>query len=71
MGVDVSQVVSTASFICLKNVGYEFVVARGFDANGTLRQNVTQTLKNAIIAGLKTDIYMLVCRGKNASSQVD
>jgi hypothetical protein len=71
LGVDVSQLFSTATYQCMKSNGYEFAIIRGYCSYGGPDANVVQGLKNAKAAGLITDIYMFPCRGKSATAQVD
>ena len=71
LGVDVSQLFSTATYQCMRNNGYEFAIIRGYCSFGGLDSNIVANLNNAKAAGLITDIYMFPCRGKSASAQVD
>jgi hypothetical protein len=71
LGVDVSQLFSTATYQCMKSNGYTFAIIRGYCSYGGPDANVVQGLKNAKAAGLITDIYMFPCRGKSATAQVD
>jgi hypothetical protein len=71
LGVDVSQLFSTATYQCMKSNGYSFAIIRGYCSYGGVDANVVQGLKNAKAAGLITDIYMFPCRGKSATAQVD
>lgn len=71
LGVDVSQLFSTATYQCIKNNGYSFVIIRGYCSFGGLDNNAVSNLNNARAAGLITDIYMFPCRGKSATAQVD
>lgn len=71
LGVDVSQLFSTATYQCMKSNGYEFNILRGYCSYGGVDHNAVQNLQNAKAAGLITDIYMFPCRGKSGSAQVD
>lgn len=71
LGVDVSQLFSTATYQCMKSNGYSFAIIRGYCSYGALDKNAPQSLTNAKNAGLITDIYMFPCRGKSATAQVD
>jgi hypothetical protein len=71
LGVDVSQLFSTATYQCMKNSGYIFAIIRGYYSYGAVDVHVVQNLQNARAAGMITDIYMFPCRGKSASAQVD
>ncbi len=71
LGVDVSQLFSTATYQCMKNNGYNFAIIRGYCSYGGVDSNIISNLNNARAAGLITDIYMFPCRGKSATAQVD
>ncbi len=71
LGVDVSQLFTTATYQCMKSSGYTFAILRGYCSYGGVDHNVVQGLRNAKAAGLITDIYMFPCRGKSAQAQVD
>lgn len=71
LGVDVSQLFSTATYQCMKNNGYNFAIIRGYCSYGGVDANIISNLNNARAAGLITDIYMFPCRGKSGSAQVD
>lgn len=71
LGVDVSQLFSTATYQCMKNNGYSFAIIRGYCSYGAVDPHIVTNLQNAKAAGLITDIYMFPCRGKSASAQVD
>ena len=71
LGVDVSQLFSTATYQCMKNSGYNFAIIRGYCSYGGVDANIISNLHNARAAGLTTDIYMFPCRGKSGSAQVD
>jgi hypothetical protein len=71
LGVDVSQPFSTATYQCMKNNGYTYVIMRGWYSFGSVDVHVVDNLRNAKAAGMITDIYMFPCRSKSASAQVD
>lgn len=71
LGVDVSQLYSTATYTCIKNAGYSFLVIRGYCSYGAVDPHIVNNLNNARAAGFNPDIYMFPCRGKSASAQVD
>ena len=71
LGIDVSQLFSVANYTCAKNNGVSFGIPRGYCSFGGMDKNVIQSLKNMKEAGLKTDVYMFPCRGKNATQQVN
>jgi hypothetical protein len=52
LGVDVSQLYSISNYECLKKVGYNFAIIRGFCSYGGPDHNAVQSLKNAKAAGL-------------------
>jgi GH25 family lysozyme M1 (1,4-beta-N-acetylmuramidase) len=70
-GIDISQATSTATYTCLKNLGYSFAIIRAYRSTGTLDPAASQNLQSARAAGLSTEVYMFPCRGKNATSQVN
>jgi hypothetical protein len=53
------------------NNNISFAVARGFHSYGGLDANAIQSLTNIKNAGLKADVYMFPCRGKNATAQAN
>ncbi len=71
LGVDVSQLFSTATYECMKKNGYSFAIPRGYCSFGGMDHNAVQNLNNAKSAGLTTDVYMFPCRGKSATAQAD
>lgn len=71
IGVDVSTLQTSSVYECMKNEGFTFAVPRAYHSYGAIDQNAVPGIHNARAAGLKTDIYMFPCRGKNASAQVD
>jgi hypothetical protein len=71
LGVDVSQLFSTATYQCIKSNGYSFAIIRGYCSYGGVDANIVSNLNNAKAAGLITDIYMFPCRSKSGSAQVD
>lgn len=71
VGVDFSTLQPVSYFQCLKEAGYTFVVPRAFHSYGSIDLNAVPNLNNARGVGLKTDVYMFPCRGKNPTAQVD
>lgn len=61
LGVDVSTLVSTGSFTCLKNSGYSFAIVRAWRSNGQLDGNAVQNVNNANAAGMGVSMYMFPC----------
>ena len=84
-GIDVSTLVSSSDFQCLKKKGYDFVIVRAYRSIdvcqsidvcrsiGKPDSNAVQTIENAIQAGFRhVDVYMFPSPkcGKPASVQV-
>jgi GH25 family lysozyme M1 (1,4-beta-N-acetylmuramidase) len=69
-GVDVSQLYGADVYTCMKNAGITFANTRGYHSYGGLDQNAVKSLSNIKAAGLKADVYMFPCRGKEAAAQV-
>src|SRR3989338_50428 len=72
-GTDVSQLISTSSWTCLKNQGYKFAVVRAFQSTGNPDANCPTSVANAHNAGISpVDVYMFPCPkcSASASSQV-
>ena len=62
VGIDVSKSVSTGSFKCLRNLGYDFLIVRAYRNIGTSDSMAAQTLANAKKAGFRDiDVYMFPC----------
>ena len=53
------------------NYNVSFGITRAYHSYGGLDVNAIQSITNMKNAGLKADIYMFPCRGKNATAQVD
>lgn len=71
LGVDISTLQPASAFECMKSQGFSFAIPRAFHSYGSIDTNAVPNLNNARSVGMKTDIYMFPCRGKNASAQVD
>jgi hypothetical protein len=71
LGIDVSTLQTAEVYECMKNLGFTFAIPRAYHSYGAIDLNAVPGLNNARSVGLKTDIYMFPCRGKNASAQVD
>ena len=72
-GVDVSTLVYSNDFKCLKDDGYDFVIVRGYRSTGEPDPEAIHTIANARDAGFEyIDVYMFPCPkcGKSASEQV-
>ena len=72
-GIDVSTLVYSTGFKCLKGDGYDFLIVRGYRSTGKPDTNAIHTIANAREAGFKyIDVYMFPCPrcGKSASEQV-
>lgn len=72
-GVDVSTLVYSTGFKCLKDDGYDFVIVRGYESIGKPDSDAIHTIANAREAGFENiDVYMFPCPrcSKSASEQV-
>jgi len=74
-GVDVSELISTSSFTCLKNnnPSFDWVVMRAYRSTGSVDPNACNTLNNARSAGISVrDGYIFPCPtcGTTGSSQI-
>ena len=72
-GIDVSSLVYSTGFKCLKEDGYDFLIVRGYRSTGEPDPNAIHTIANARDAGFEyIDVYMFPCPkcGKSASDQV-
>ena len=66
VGIDVSRSVSTGSFKCLRNLGYDFLIVRAYRNIGVSDSMAAQTLANAKKAGFRDiDVYMFPCSREN------
>ena len=59
------------NFTCLKTTGKNLVIIRALQSTGTVDTSALNNIKLANQAGFLTDVYMFVCPGKNASTQVN
>ena len=72
VGVDVSSLVSTSSWECLKQSGFEFSIVRAWLSFGAMESYAVQNINNAKAGGIQyVDVYMFPCGGKSASNQVN
>jgi len=72
-GIDVSTLVYSNGFKCLKNEGYDFLIVRGYQSIGRPDSDAIHTIANARDAGFDyIDVYMFPCPRceKSASQQV-
>ena len=72
-GIDVSTLVSSTGFKCLKAKGYNVLIVRGYRSLGKPDSNAIRTIVNARNAGFQyTDVYMFPCPkcSKSATEQV-
>jgi len=60
-GVDVSSLVTTGAWNCLKNNGSKFAIVRIYRSNGRPDRAAPTTIKNARLAGLKVEAYIYPC----------
>jgi hypothetical protein len=70
-GIDVPQPFSNSTYQCMKNNGIEVAIMRGYYSYGAIDSHAVQGLNAARSAGLITDIYMFLYRGKNATAQAN
>jgi len=73
IGIDISPILTfQTTFDCLRDGGYKFANVRAFTLEGAdLDLSVKDTLLYAQRSGLKTDLFVRPCRGKNAKFQID
>ena len=72
-GIDVSTLVYSSDFRCLKDSGYDFLIVRGYQSIGEPDTDAIHTIANARDAGFEyIDVYMFPCPRceKSASRQV-
>jgi len=61
-GVDISTLVSTSNFGCLKSNGYTFAIMRCYRSTGSVDPNCAGSVTNAWAAGLAhVDVYLFPC----------
>ena len=73
-GIDVSTLVYSSDFKCLKEQGYDFLIVRGYRSTGEPDPDAIHTIANAREAGFEyIDVYMFPCPrcSKTASEQVE
>lgn len=62
VGVDLSQATSLSSLQCVKNYGYDFVIARVYCSTGNPDSNGPNNINNAWAAGMShVDGYIFPC----------
>lgn len=71
-GADMSTLVSTGSYQCMKKSGYTFVIPRCWRSSGKWDSNCAQNCANAHAAGMsQVDVYFFPCYScGNAAGQV-
>ena len=72
-GIDVSTLVSSSDFNCIKGDGYDFLIVRVYRSLGKPDPDAIRTIANARDAGFEDiDVYMFPCPKceKSASEQV-
>ncbi|KAF8386334.1 hypothetical protein PRIPAC_75476, partial [Pristionchus pacificus] len=63
------QSISTSTFECTKDNGYDLFFGRIYKSNGEVDYKGVQNIRNAVAAGLKTvDAYMIPCLTSNCPS---
>ena len=70
-GVDVSNLFNIDTFQCFVRNGAQFAVVQAFTSGGYVDNNALQNLKNLKNLGLRTDIFMRNCRGRDPVQQVN
>lgn len=61
-GTDVSSLIPTSDWSCLKTSGYTFTIVRGYQSGGRVDPNVVQNIKNARAGGQSNvDVYLFPC----------
>jgi GH25 family lysozyme M1 (1,4-beta-N-acetylmuramidase) len=61
-GVDISTLVSTSAFGCLKSNGYTFAIMRCYRSTGSIDPNCASSVANAWAAGMAhVDVYLFPC----------
>lgn len=71
LGVDVTSLLSVSNYQCLRNNQAEFVVVNAMEGNGSANINATYNLRNARLANLPTDIYIVPCASLDPVDQVN
>jgi hypothetical protein len=54
----------------MRSNNISYAIFRALRSNGLLDTNATKNIERASAASLTTDIYIFVCRRKNATEQV-
>lgn len=54
----------------MRSNNISYAIFRALRSNGLLDTNATKNIERAVAAGLAVDIYIFVCRRKNATEQV-
>ena len=63
---DIVGPLTLTAFACLFNQGYSHAIVRASsNAPGVIDPNAIQTVVNALVTGIKTDIYLVVCPSSN------
>lgn len=70
-GVDVAELFNLDTFQCFVRNGAQFAVVQAFTSGGYVDNNALQNLKALKNLGLKTDIFMRSCRGRDPIQQVN
>lgn len=61
IGIDLSQ--SFNNYGCIRDQGFEFVIARGYMSYGAVDYVGLSNVRNAKAAGLIADAYFFPCKG--------
>lgn len=70
-GFDVSELFSLDTYQCFVRNGAQFAIVQGMTNYGQVDSNALQNLKSIKNLGLKTDIFMRNCRGRDPVQQVN
>ena len=69
--LDIVGPLTKTAFGCLVQLGYTDAIVRAdSDTPGAVDPNAIQTLENAQIAGLSTDVYVIVCPSTSFFNQM-
>lgn len=72
-GGDIAGPIGEGAFMCFSNLGWEFIVVRGWKGDGTVDVDALPSLQNAADVNISyfRDIYMDPCVSKDPSVQVN
>ena len=61
LGVDISQPLDGSTATCLKNAGYDKMIARGYKSSGSVDGAMCGSMKAAQNAGMQVGVYLFPC----------